>query len=535
MALTVATNTGALMAQAAASSVNKEMEISMERLSTGKRINAAADDAAGVAIASRLSAEIRGTNQAIRNAMDGQALIDTAEGAHIEIESILQRMRELSVQAANDTNDANDRTNLQSEMNQLTTEIDRISSVSSWAGQKLLTGSGGNNDNGSFNFQVGSQTNSADLITANITSMSAAALGVGAGNATAGANGATLAAVGAQVLQVGGTPVKGDTYNFTLNGDTVSIEITADDGTDFTFGTIKINGTTLGAGPTNNTVDLNDITLASLGNDKHAVAKAIANVVTAMADTSDGGTQGGMTATAASDGTVTFNQTVSVTSANYDESTAANGSLDIAGSLNTAGNTITFTDLENSTFAAGDDFALTINGVTLDFTDMATDYAASSDGFLAAVNSVLTANAGKLKGLTNLTAAYNVGNDLEITWTSATTLASVSAVAGASSTALSVSSVANAKTAIDKIDLAIKAVNAQRATLGSISNRLDSTVSNLTNISSNLQAGRGRIEDADFAAETTNLAKTQILQQASTAMLAQANAAKQNVLSLLQG
>ena len=104
MALTVATNTGALMAQAAASSVNREMETSMERLSTGKRINAASDDAAGVAIASRLTAEITGTNMAIRNAMDAQALIDTAEGAHQEVTNILQRMRELAVQSANDTN-----------------------------------------------------------------------------------------------------------------------------------------------------------------------------------------------------------------------------------------------------------------------------------------------------------------------------------------------------------------------------------------------------------------------------------------------
>ena len=105
MALAIATNTGALMAAASASSVNRDMDTSMERLSTGKRINGASDDAAGQAIASRLSSEIRGTNQAIRNAMDAQALIDTAEGAHKEVENILQRMRELSVQAANDTND----------------------------------------------------------------------------------------------------------------------------------------------------------------------------------------------------------------------------------------------------------------------------------------------------------------------------------------------------------------------------------------------------------------------------------------------
>ena len=140
MALTVATNTGALMAQAAASSVNKSMEISMERLSTGKRINQAADDAAGVAIASRLTAEIRGSNQAIRNAMDAQALLDTAEGAHIEIEAVLQRMRELAVQAVNDTNNATDRDALNAEVTELKAEIDRIKDSTTWAGIKLLDG-----------------------------------------------------------------------------------------------------------------------------------------------------------------------------------------------------------------------------------------------------------------------------------------------------------------------------------------------------------------------------------------------------------
>ncbi|MGA0825810.1 MAG: flagellin FliC, partial [Gemmobacter sp.] len=119
MGISINTNVGALSASAATGAINKSMEISMERLSTGKRINTAADDAAGVAIASRLTAEIRGTNMAIRNALDGQAMIDTAEGAHAEIEFLLQRMRELGVQAANDTNESNDRTALQYELDAL--------------------------------------------------------------------------------------------------------------------------------------------------------------------------------------------------------------------------------------------------------------------------------------------------------------------------------------------------------------------------------------------------------------------------------
>ena len=161
MALTVGTNTGALMAQAAASSVNKSMEQSMERLSTGKRINSASDDAAGVAIASRLTSEIRGTNQAIRNAMDGQALLDTAEGAHKEVENILQRMREIAAQAANDTNSAADRTSMATEMTQLTNEINRIAGTTTWAGQTLMAGAKTDGSisaiadaTKSFNFQI---------------------------------------------------------------------------------------------------------------------------------------------------------------------------------------------------------------------------------------------------------------------------------------------------------------------------------------------------------------------------------------------
>ena len=279
MALTVATNTGALMAQAAASSVNKEMEISMERLSTGKRINSAADDAAGVAIASRLSAEIRGTNQAIRNAMDAQALIDTAEGAQLEVVNLLQRQRELAVQSANDTNSTADRTAIDAEFDALTAEINRIGDTTTWAGTSLFS------TNVSLTFQVGSRSNTADAISVTLSKVDSTAMGSDAAST------------------------------------------------------------------------------ASLGLDTRT----------------------------------------------------------------------------------------------------------------------------------------------------------------------------NAQAAITALDTAIASVNKQRGALGAVSNRLDSTVANLTNISTNLQAGKGRIEDADFAAETTNLAKTQILQQASTAMLAQANASKQNVLSLLQG
>jgi flagellin len=147
------------------------METSMARLSTGKRINSAADDAAGVAIASRLTSEIRGTDQAIRNALDGQAVIDTAEGGHKEIENILQRMREVSVQAVNDTNSQADRANMQKEMTALSTEIDRIASVTTWAGQSVMSAT-----TTTFSFQVGTATGGPNQISTTIGSMSTEAL-----------------------------------------------------------------------------------------------------------------------------------------------------------------------------------------------------------------------------------------------------------------------------------------------------------------------------------------------------------------------
>jgi flagellin len=402
MALTVATNTGALMAQAAASSVNKDMETSMERLSTGKRINGAADDAAGVAIASRLDSEVRGMNQAIRNAMDGQAMIDTAEGAHIEIENILQRMRELAVQAANDTNSTSDRTNLQSELNQLAVEIDRIASVSSWAGKTLLNAGAAagsiaatQDDTTSFSFQVGSGTSSSDSVTATISAM--------------------------------------DTLSLGVRGE-VELSVT--------------------------TSSVSDASATSGG--------------TASSDS-----------LAVSNGVFTFTRTAQTGGSGGDAGDHSTGDYVVS----IAGQSVTVTAASGDSASAAGDALVT---------------AIAANSSLAALGITGTNSSGAV------TIAYSPSK-------------------------LSLSSMSNAQTAITAIDAAITDVNTQRATLGAISNRLDSTVANLTNASSNLAAGRGRIEDADFAAETTSLAKSQILQQASTAMLAQANASKQNVLSLLQG
>ena len=183
MALAIATNNAALRAAASASSVNRDMETSMARLSSGKRINSASDDAAGVAISSRLTSNIRGTDQAIRNALDGQALIDTAEGAHKEIENILQRMREVAVQAANDTNNAQDRGNLQAEMDALSEEINRIAGTTTWAGTKML-----DTENSDFSFHIGAGVSEQDQVKVSIGSMNTSALGLDGSTSSSGSS-----------------------------------------------------------------------------------------------------------------------------------------------------------------------------------------------------------------------------------------------------------------------------------------------------------------------------------------------------------
>ena len=525
----------------------------MERLSTGKRINSAADDAAGVAIASRLTSEIKGTNQAIRNAMDGQAMIDTAEGAHQEIEFILQRMRELAVQASNDSNSDADRTALQSEVNALVSEIDRIANVSTWAGKGLI------DQANTFKFNVGSHGGGHNEITATTNAMTGAALGVSAGNASVGVNGATAAEVGNNVVQFGGTPAVGDVYEMEVNGQFIKLSVEATSGSDFTYKyAIEFKdpdggGSPLVAGDYTAAAS-NTVAGSAIGGQTAAsIASAMAAIINSndVSGTSD--YNGGITATAGSDASLTLIQEIAFASvAAEDEAGDAFTSFTSDGNDTDAViSTVDITNGKKLVIASTDDadandkFAFDINGVSYTYDVGTADaYADSMDGVVAALQAAIDTNiaAGKHQGLTISVAkadsdAGSAVNDIEISVTStpANLITNAKATAGTTSSALQIDTQADASAAIATIDAAIVKVNAQRADLGAISNRLDSTVNNLTSISSNLQAGRGRIEDADFAAETTSLAKSQILQQASTAMLAQANASKQNVLSLLQG
>jgi flagellin len=391
MALSIATNTSALDAAAAAASVSTSLETSMERLSTGKRINSASDDAAGVAIASRLSSEIRGTNQSIRNALDAQALMDTAEGAHKEVENILQRMREIAVQAANDTNNTQDRLNMQKEINAMVNEVDRIAEATTWAGTNLLLGDGTSNSEKAFSFQVGAATGTQNQINVAVKSLTASTLGLSA------------------------------------------LDLQA---------TVLINDA--------------DIT--------------------------------------------------------------PNGSSTVYGIMNNAGNFLAARG-GNADSVSTMSFTVDVNGQTstaFSFTSDTKLFGDTTGPTDANTRTVHNEIAAKINASTDLS-ALGISADVEGTGSGSVNLL-----------------YAETRVAVSTIDKGLKTINTQRADLGAVSNRLNHTVNNLTNMSANLSAARGGIEDADFALETTELAKNQILQQASTAMLAQANASKQNVLGLLR-
>jgi len=443
MALAIATNNAALNAAASASSVNRDMETSMARLSTGKRINSASDDAAGVAISSRLSAEIRGTDQAIRNSLDGQALIDTAEGAHKEIENILQRMREVAVQAANDTNNGQDRANLQAEMDAMVDEIDRIAETTTWAGTNLMQAS-----QTDFKFQVGTATGEKNQILVEIGGMTAANLDL----SDASTNSFNA------FDKVSGS----SNYVGTASGETTFSETSI---------SLTSSGTVAGD-DAKVTLGIAAPTLTSPTVPTHKVEiEGVSVTLTGVVNT------------------------------------------DVA-ALNAAFTKFGVTAEPNDSATAD----LTGDGTNPGSIDLNNDYSNTPDGSEYISLTFENVNSPENLSVMSTRASNNAANNNLADTTSDDTNADD-----------------NARLAIGKIDTAIMNVNIQRSELGAVSNRLNHTVNNLTNISSNLSAAKGGIEDADFALETTNLAKNQILQQASTAMLAQANASKQNVLSLLQG
>lgn len=473
MAQVINTNVASLTAQRDLGVSNNMLQTSIQRLSSGLRINSAKDDAAGLAISQRMTAQIRGMNQAVRNANDGISLAQVAEGAMQETTNILQRMRELSVQAANSTNNSSDRASIQSEVSQLKSELERIALNTEFNGQRILDGSFS-----SASFQVGANAN--QTINFSIGSIKASSIG---GIATSTGNEVAAAAAADITIAIGG-------------GAATSINSSAN----FTG---SLNG--------------QDATSA------YAKAAAI----------NDAGI-GGLTVTASTNGTQTVGPIGGTAGDTYNltlNGVAIFTNLDVATALTNSALRDAINGVSNQTGVVaslnGGDLTLTASdGRNITVTESGTGFTAGTDG--------LTVTGGDFDGALRGTLSISATDTIAIGGTVANVGLSASIAkdtVGVDS--LDVSTVDGANTAIKRIDAALNSVNSNRADMGALQNRFESTIANLQNVSDNLTAARSRIQDADYAAEMATLTKNQILQQAGTAMLAQANSLPQSVLSLL--
>ena len=477
-------NIASLNAQRNLNTSQTSLAQSLQRLSSGLRINSAKDDAAGLAISERFTTQIRGLTQAARNASDGISLAQTAEGALGELTNNLQRIRELAVQAANSTNSASDRNALDQEVQQRLAEVNRIANQTSFNGQKILDGTFGN-----AAFQVGANVGETITVSLN-TSMRGSDIGAVASvtstdvaanfQSTTGASGAWTSAVSNAI---------GQGYELEVDG-VVAMSFTAAIAVD-TF-----DATEAQASLDANLADLEAAGITVTG------TVAGADLVFSRADG------------AAFDVVVTNNMNTPGGFAGADFATGTNSMTAAAGLTLASG------DLS---IALGDADPVEIVGT---FT--------TSQGLADAINTAVAGVSARLDDNGEIMMT-STGDDITITGTEATNLGVASASAAGSLSTVDVLDVTSANDAIQRVDSALTSVSTLRSTLGAIQNRFESTISNLQATTENLTASRSRIQDADFAAETANLTRGQILQQAGVAMLAQANALPQNVLALLRG
>jgi flagellin len=450
-----------------------------------------------------MEAQIRGLNQAIRNASDGQSLIDTSEGAHAEVEFLLQRMRELAVQSANDTNVAADRKNLQSEISQLISEVNRISSQTTWNGEAVLDGSFT-----SKQLQIGADYN--QTLTFSVDSVSSSAIG----NHTA--SGASHVKIGA-ANTIAANDVTSQTL--TITGDAAAdVNISAGVSAKTAAAAINTKSNTTGVVATAVTkVKLNGLTVTDAGSTQSLKIGSVQIAATV--------------------------NTASDLRNMRDAINAKSGSTGVTASMGATNADLILTDEDGDDIII-DDFRTSLASNSGTYNLVATalnsdDTATTSTATLAykttgagAFDTTNTIDSVAIMGDVDLSSSRSF--TLSGTAATATLLFTSSTVSSTYVNSVDISTASGASNAIKTIDGALEKISASRAYLGAISNRLDSTVRNLTNVVTNVQASQGRIQDADFASETTNLAKSQILAQASMAMLAQANASKQGVLSLLQ-
>ncbi|WP_332860904.1 flagellin [Janthinobacterium svalbardensis] len=496
MAAVINTNISSLNSQRNLSTSQSALSTSLQRLSSGMRINSAKDDAAGLAISDRMTSQIRGMTQATRNANDGVSLAQTAEGALSTSGDILQRIRELAVQSSNSTNTASDRQALQTEVGQLGSELNRVAQTTQFNGQNLLDGS-----MGTANFQVGANANQL------------------------------ISASGANFL----TNTYGDNR---VENDAVAVIAT----TNVTAGSVKVDGSLGSATITTATTDTaksiaanvnkatastgvtasakTDMSLKLGASESYSFTIASDNTA-ANAVTVSFSMGGGTTASDYASGINAINAQTSKTgvTAQYD---ATNSGIKLT---NASGNDISLTNTKgagNTVFATATykvDTPTVKDALTTSFTGLATT--ATS----AVANGRITFDSEKSYQVTDTTSGLLPAG------TGGTKGASVLKDVAS----LDVTTFDGAQLALKIADAALASVNSQRAQYGALQSRFSSAISNLQSTTENLSASRSRIVDTDFAAETANMTRGQILQQAGTAMLAQANSLPNGVLSLLRG
>lgn len=618
------TNISAVITQNAMLKNDRDMQTTMERLSTGKSVNSAQDDAAGIAVSSRMTSQIRGLDRAVQNAGDAISMIQTADGASIEIANMMQRMRELAVQATNGTVTSTDQGSLDLEFQQLKAEIGRVANNSQWNGNNILDGTAGTSSNGTATFQIGA--NSQQVVDVGFGNWN---LNAPTSNIIAvynsGITSATAAAIdGAVTLSDGTTNLRIDYASTIKTAPTdladLVVDIKADPvynsldftvavdsagtGLDFTY---KTAGAV--ASPPVFTADdggvevAGNVTVSTAGVSVAAVAGVYRTALTdanvaaidgnvvlsdgehsLTVDASGASTVAALTSLITShaehaDLGFTVSQTTAVTGvpaaftisalANSDIATlaGANSPITLSDGTTTIEVTTTGPDMLDGTDTLAElvtviqahanyaafDFTVTANSTTgLLLTSKTNGPATTTPSIIGnTTHAVANSVVGVTEVPAGLTFTYddakavlstptitaddggvNIANAMTVVTAGVTALSSVY---GRDLTDLTIATDTGANEALADLDAALDGINAQRAVFGAGMNRLEYTIDNLSNGSMNAKASRSRIEDADYAAETTELARTQIIQQASTAMLAQANQSNQSVLSLLKG
>jgi len=564
MALTVNTNITSLGVQKNLNRASDALGTSMSRLSSGLKINSAKDDAAGLQIANRLTSQVKGLAVGVKNANDGISIAQTAEGAMQESTNILQRMRELALQSANGSNSDDDRASLQQEFTALTGELNRIASTTTFGGRNLLDGSFG-----STSFQVGANAN--ETISFGMGNLSATGLKgtYSEANVAGVATQMKASVTGSLNYQVGGafTTTTAD-ETLTLNGTDIALAT----GTDIDGAIAAINAKTSDTGVTaikdsagelqltskkaftasassagviagisgtevtaakntklNNAaeISINGVSIALAAQDPLGGATSVVSKINAETANT------GVTASLTSDGRLQLDSTDAGVATGKAITLADGSGASGAGTLAALGLSAGTTETKLTA-----NTSLNINGVEVKFNQGST-----MDEIISSINSastgvtaskVTTAGADKISLFSDKDIKISEGSaGTGLTMLGLTAGSTTAAAQNTTMSDLSILTADSSQQAVQALDSAIQQVDSQRAQLGAVQNRFNSTVSNLQSISENSTAARSRVQDADFASETAELTKQQTLQQASTAILSQANQLPSSVLKLL--